>query len=566
MNYGFVIDNRKCIGCHACTVACKAEHQVPVGVNRTWVKYIEKGEFPNSRRHFSVMRCNHCADAPCVEICPVAALFQRSDGIVDFDNRRCIGCKACTQACPYDALYIDPQSHTAAKCNYCAHRIDQGLEPSCVVVCPENAIISGDLDDPASPIAKLVSRQQVTARRPEKARPKLFYIEADQASLRPVAAPAEKAYLWSSQEHGVGHFAGHPDQNLSATQTEQKSKLPSLKGGPPSVFSASVPRSVPGSEFPGSESSEGVPRSVPGSGVPGSGMIGGGGRPAERRVYDAPAKGILWGREVSAYLWTKSLSAGIVVVALLSETLFGSHLNAATQASAAVFGLLFLLATGLFLVIDLDRPDRFLFVLFRPQWRSWLTRGAYCLALYGLLLSLWCAALALKAPLMNKALAWPLVITALLAAAYTAFLFGQARARDFWQSPALLLHLILHALLAGVAGWSLILLVLPGAPDWKELLESSLPLLIVINLLVMTAELAIPHATEEARATVRAIVHGIHSRSFWIGVVGLGNLIPLALVITGAPLAFPVASLLVLAGLFIANHIWVRAPQRIALC
>ena len=106
MNYGFVIDNRMCIGCHACTVACKSEHDVSIGVNRTHVKYIEKGEFPNSTREFSVHRCNHCADAPCVEICPTTALYDRSDGIVDFDNDRCIGCKSCMQACPYDALYL----------------------------------------------------------------------------------------------------------------------------------------------------------------------------------------------------------------------------------------------------------------------------------------------------------------------------------------------------------------------------------------------------------------------------------------------------------------------------
>jgi len=136
--YAFVIDQRKCIGCHACTVACKAEHDVPIGVNRTWVKYIEKGEFPNSRRYFLVNRCNHCTDAPCVAICPTKALFKRADGIVDFDSNRCIGCKSCMQACPYDALYIDPNSHTAAKCNYCVHRTEVGLEPACVVVCPEN--------------------------------------------------------------------------------------------------------------------------------------------------------------------------------------------------------------------------------------------------------------------------------------------------------------------------------------------------------------------------------------------------------------------------------------------
>ncbi|GIT08638.1 MAG: hypothetical protein CM1200mP30_22680 [Pseudomonadota bacterium] len=90
MNYGFVIDNRNCIGCHACTVACKAEHDVPIGVNRTWVKYVEKGQFPDTRRVFSVMRCNHCEYAPCVDICPTQALYLRPDGIVDFNNDRCM--------------------------------------------------------------------------------------------------------------------------------------------------------------------------------------------------------------------------------------------------------------------------------------------------------------------------------------------------------------------------------------------------------------------------------------------------------------------------------------------
>ena len=159
MNYGFLIDNRMCIGCHACTVACKSEHDVPIGVNRTHVKYIEKGIFPNSKREFSVHRCNHCLIAPCVEICPTTALYNRDDGIVDFDNDRCIGCKSCMQACPYDALYIDPETNTAAKCNYCAHRLDGGYEPACVIVCPVEAIISGDLNDPQSKIAGTVMMQ-----------------------------------------------------------------------------------------------------------------------------------------------------------------------------------------------------------------------------------------------------------------------------------------------------------------------------------------------------------------------------------------------------------------------
>src|SRR6266571_3471163 len=132
MRYGFVIDQRKCIGCHACTVACKEENQVPLGVNRTWVKYIEKGTFPDTRRYFSVMRCNHCDNAPCVAICPTVALYRRP------------------------------------------HRIEVGLEPACVIVCPVQAIVPGDLDDAGSEIARLVAGQQTAVRKPEQGtQPKL---------------------------------------------------------------------------------------------------------------------------------------------------------------------------------------------------------------------------------------------------------------------------------------------------------------------------------------------------------------------------------------------------------
>ena len=152
-NYGFAIDLRKCIGCHACTIACKAEHQIPVGVNRCWVKTVEKGTFPDTRRFFFPVLCNQCVEAPCVRICPTNALFKRRDGIVDLNSQSCIGCRACMEACPYDQLFIDPNTRTAEKCNFCANRVENRLEPACVSVCPTECRIFGDLDDPTSEVS-----------------------------------------------------------------------------------------------------------------------------------------------------------------------------------------------------------------------------------------------------------------------------------------------------------------------------------------------------------------------------------------------------------------------------
>ena len=198
--FAFLIDHRKCIGCHACTVACKQENAVPVGNFRTWVKYVEKGTVPSDKRHFSVLRCNHCDAAPCVEICPVIALHKRKDAIVDLDRDRCIGCRACMQACPYDALYLNEERGVAEKCHFCAHRTEIGLEPACVVVCPERAIVVGDPDDSESPISKLIREQTTTQRRLEKGtKPRVWYIDALDDALEP-AKPAEPPiYLWSDR-------------------------------------------------------------------------------------------------------------------------------------------------------------------------------------------------------------------------------------------------------------------------------------------------------------------------------------------------------------------------------
>lgn len=183
-----VLDQDRCIGCDACTVACRTENQVPLGITRTYVKSVEVGRFPQPRRQLQVNRCNQCQDAPCVAICPTGAIVRREDGIVDIDRRACIGCGACIAACPYDAISLDPQDHVADKCNLCAHRLDSGLEPACVSACPVDAILVGDLNDVAGPLARIVQRGSVTVRRPEKGTlPRVFYRGAGQATLDPIA-------------------------------------------------------------------------------------------------------------------------------------------------------------------------------------------------------------------------------------------------------------------------------------------------------------------------------------------------------------------------------------------
>ncbi len=232
---------------------------------------LKKGTFPDSRRYFTVLRCNHCAEPPCVDICPVEALHRRDDGIVDFDQRRCIGCKACSQACPYGALYMDPETHTSAKCNYCAHRKEVGLKPACVSICPQQAIVAGDLDDPRSPIALLVAKEQTMVRKPEKGTsPKLYYINGDGASLDPLEVSEVNGYLWSEQSRGVGHFAGKHF-------VKPAKKL------------------------------------LPSSGIDG--------KPKARKVYDTPSKGVVWGWEVPAYVWSKAVASGLFLLMFVLQTL-----------------------------------------------------------------------------------------------------------------------------------------------------------------------------------------------------------------------------------------------------
>ncbi len=193
--YAMAIDLESCIGCHACTIACKSEHDIPIGVWRCWVKEVEKGAFPNTKREFLPVLCNQCDDAPCQNICPTKALFRRSDGIVDLDADWCIGCKSCIAACPYDQLFIDPNTMTAEKCNFCANRLEVGLEPACVVVCPTQCRVFGDIEDANSKIIRLTTQHPFHVRKPEyNTSPNIYYLEGSRQLLDPTEAGQSGIY------------------------------------------------------------------------------------------------------------------------------------------------------------------------------------------------------------------------------------------------------------------------------------------------------------------------------------------------------------------------------------
>ncbi len=549
MNYGFLIRNDRCIGCHACSTACKSENEVPLGVNRTWVKSVETGLYPNVRRHFQVTRCNHCANPPCVRICPVTAMYQRHDGIVEFDPDVCIGCKACLQACPYDAIYIDPNSGTAAKCHYCAHRVELELEPACVVVCPEHAIIAGDLDDPGSEIARMLGENQVTVRKPEQGTaPKLFYTDGNDANLTPTAVErTPPTFAWADViplHAGDGH-ADPPSEPVPTGGARTSASGTPLRRG----------------------QSQGVPDAGP--------IIIGEGRMAEQMVqvtYNAQHK-IPWHWPVPAYLVTKGIAAGIFLLLALGHGLNVVGFESTTFLVAGFISLLFTAITTGLLVIDLERPERFLRIVFRPQWRSWLARGAVLLIGFTLVAGLWWVvelggelgwwdagiAAAVRLPLL-----WIGVPLAFGTAIYTAFLFGQAEGRDLWQSTLLPAHLIVQAAMAGSAAMLITDVFMAVEPGLLSLARVVFALSVIVDLVIVVAgELGMPHASEAAAHAAHEIRDGRFRTSYRYGVLLAGHLVPLALLLVGGSVAMAVAGALTVIGLYLYEYAFVMAPQEV---
>ena len=538
--YAFVIDQRKCIGCHACTVACKAEHDIPIGVYRTWVKYIEKGEFPNSRRYFLVNRCNHCDDAPCVAICPTKALFKRKDGIVDFDSSRCIGCKSCMQACPYDALYIDPYSHTAAKCNYCAHRTEVGIEPACVVVCPVHAIIAGDLHNPGSEIARIIAREPVRTRKPEQGTgPNVYYLGAEEAAIDPEIAVEElpQMTMWSTLLNPDQHGAKELDRSKSLRTLKTMNQLKPYTPLEP------LQRNPTQAHI----------------------------------VYDTPKNRAPWGWKVSAYLGTKSIGTGVMIVAAFVLALYGlggalnSDIYNLLGIGAPVIAGFFTALTLVLLIADLKRPGRALFLVTRPNPTSWLVWGGYILAIFGLIEAAWFIS-ALAG--LTYVLLWlfiPAMLFGAAGAGYTAFLFGQAEGRDFWQSPLLLPILLVQAAIAGTSALGLLAWPLHVGSSASTLLSVILLSAITLHIFLIMVEVFGSHSNSHVATAAHSMRSGRLKDIFWGLFFALGSPLPIAmlcialLVPAAQPALLAFAGILALVGLFAYEHCFVVAGQVVPL-
>ncbi len=175
--WGMALDIERCIGCHACSVACKVENKVPLGRFRTKVYYLDEGKFPKVKRHFLPTLCMQCEDTPCLKACDRTAIIKGADGIVRVDPDRCEHLGSCEAACPYGAIGCD-DNDIADKCDFCSNRLQVGMEPACVETCPGDVFHFGDANDPQSPYARFVAAKgpELKVLKPEeKTKPRVQY-------------------------------------------------------------------------------------------------------------------------------------------------------------------------------------------------------------------------------------------------------------------------------------------------------------------------------------------------------------------------------------------------------
>ena len=285
------------------------------------------------------------------------------------------------------------------------------------------------------------------------------------------------------------------------------------------------------------------------------------------RTAYTTAHQMTWKAKVSSYLVTKAVAAGVMAVAALLVVLGHSAEQAAVGVLPPVVAGVFLAATGVLLVGDLKRPERFYYLLTRSNRRSWLVKGAWVLGAFAAVCAAWFLGGVADSPVVLQVLAVPAGLLGLATAGYTAFLFAQCEGRDLWQTPLLLPTLLAQAAVAGGAAYSMADLVMDvpesGAVRWVLLGG-----LLATGLLV-AAEVA-SRGTAHVEAAVEAMIRGRYARRFWAGGVVLGLVVPavatVVAVAAGTGAALPAAAgLCALVGMWFYEDSFVRAGQSVPL-
>jgi formate-dependent nitrite reductase membrane component NrfD len=411
-------------------------------------------------------------------------------------------------ACPYDALYINPETNTAHKCNFCNHRVEVGLEPACVVVCPTRAIVTGDLDDPTSEISRIVARDDVAVRAPEQGtNPKVFYRGVAQASLDPTR----------TMIHGDGMI-------WADTTPDHPTITPTMAAHS------------------------------------GTGVVA-------RTAYTTTHP-MTWKTKVSAYLVTKAIAAGVMLIASLLVALGHADRQAAVGVAPAIVAGLFLAITGALLVADLKQPTRFLYILTKSNTSSWLVRGAWILGAFAAAVGIWTLFGLADSAAGPRVLALPVSLLAAGVAGYTAFLFGQCEGRDLWQTPLLLPVLLAQAVVAGSATYS-ILDVAIDVPDAEAVQITFLAALGGLALLIATELWS--HGSRSVELATLEMTRGAYAGQFWFGGVLNGLAVPAGLVAmslvseSDGPWPAALAGVAALFGMLAYEDAYVRAGQSVPL-
>ncbi len=200
MNYAMALNYQNCINCKACETACKEENGVQLGADkqRIWVGINEGTIFGKPYINLYPSQCNHCIDAPCVSVCPTYASHFIEGGIVKVDPAKCILCKGCMEACPYDARFVDDTMVAVDKCTFCDHRIDEYGTTACQATCPTKVRLFGDIDDEDSDIVALLKTKKFFFQKEDAGTlPKLFYIVPDDESYaRQSISHSTKIHTW----------------------------------------------------------------------------------------------------------------------------------------------------------------------------------------------------------------------------------------------------------------------------------------------------------------------------------------------------------------------------------